>query len=151
VAVSNSRLQYIKDNQKVNLLYNDYKNQKPGEAAPKLIKVLHPLTAINQILQHVLPPYFQKSRRYGLHHASSKLNSAIPLAFKRNSRCIRTVFEIITELLKINPNKCTLCQSTSFISYEFKADYAYKYTFLSHESNIRSALNSKNETKSTIS
>lgn len=67
VAISNNRLQYLKENHKVIILYNDYKNQLQGFPAPKAFKELDPLSAIHQILEHVLPPHFQKSRKYGLH------------------------------------------------------------------------------------
>ncbi|MBK7633147.1 MAG: hypothetical protein IPJ13_01845 [Saprospiraceae bacterium] len=67
---------------------------------------MEPLVAIDQILQHVLPPYFQKSRRYGIHHSSSKLKATITDTIKRNGQTIRTVLEIITELMKLQPYKC---------------------------------------------
>jgi hypothetical protein len=40
------------------LIYNDYKNQQSGCPAPKASKTMHPLVAIQQILQHTLPLYF---------------------------------------------------------------------------------------------
>jgi len=79
--------------------------------APKAYKIMDPLVAIDQILQHVLPPYFQKSRRYGIHHSSSKLKATIPEAVKRNGQTIRTTIEIITELHKQKPYKCKKCGS----------------------------------------
>lgn len=111
VAITNNRLTYIKDNQSVVLKYNDYAQQVAGQAAPKAFKNLEPLTAIHQILQHVLPPYFQKSRKYGLHHHSSKIKNNIPESFKRNSLTIRTIFEIITHLMNLKPFECSNCQS----------------------------------------
>ncbi|MBK6478320.1 MAG: transposase [Saprospiraceae bacterium] len=43
VAISNNRLQYLKDNHKVIILYNDYKNQLSGCPAPKAFKELDPI------------------------------------------------------------------------------------------------------------
>jgi hypothetical protein len=60
VAVSNKRLDYIKDSECVVLLYNEYKKQESGKVAPKAYLYLEPLVAIDQILQHVLPKHFQK-------------------------------------------------------------------------------------------
>ena len=47
--------------------------KKEGEAAPLSIRSLEPIVAIDQFLWHILPPYFQKSRYYGL-HTSATLN-----------------------------------------------------------------------------
>ena len=38
VAISRKRFKYIKDQKKVELLYNDYRNQEEGKAAPKKLK-----------------------------------------------------------------------------------------------------------------
>lgn len=111
VAITNNRLIYIKKTQKVSLTYNDYTNQQSGEAAPKKIKTLNPLSAIHQILQHVLPPYYQKTRRYGIHHSSSKVRGNIPSTLKNNHQTIRTVFEIMHHLLSIDPIACKDCGS----------------------------------------
>ena len=130
IAVSNKRLDYIKDSEKVILLHNDYKNQQTGQVPPKVYKIMEPLVAIDQILQHVLPPYFQKSRRYGIHHSSSKLKATIPDVVKRNSQTIRTVFEIITELLKLHPYKCEMCGSEIYQTEERKPDKTWINTYI---------------------
>ncbi|MBK6392589.1 MAG: transposase [Saprospiraceae bacterium] len=65
VAISNNRLQYLKDNHKVIILYNDYKNQLSGCPAPKAFKELDPIPAIHQI-QNMYSPSFSKTRKYGL-------------------------------------------------------------------------------------
>ena len=130
IAVSNKRLEYIKESQKVILLHNDYKNQQAGQVAPKAYKIMEPIVAIDHILQHVLPPYFQKSRRYGIHHSSSKLKATIPDAVKRNSQTIRTVFEIITELMKLQPYKCEKCGSDNHCIEEIKPDKTWILTHI---------------------
>ncbi len=122
VAITNNRLSYIKDQQQVGILYNDYKQQSSGQAAPKAIKYLDPLSAIHQILQHILPPYFQKSRRYGLHHPSNKAIKNIPSTLKNNNCTIRTVFQIIHHLLQITPFQCEKCNSKEYNIEELLQD-----------------------------
>ncbi|MDH3796650.1 MAG: transposase, partial [Flavobacteriaceae bacterium] len=86
VAISRNRFKYIADQQKVEILYHDYRNQEEGKAAPKKLKPLAPLLAIHQIMMHVLPPYFQKARYYGLHSVATfkRLQDKIPDKLKRN-------------------------------------------------------------------
>jgi len=74
IAITNSRLELVKKTEKVNLVYNDYKNQKEGEVAPKEIKSMHPLVFINQLLLHLPPPYFQRQRRYGIPKSMAQNN-----------------------------------------------------------------------------
>jgi hypothetical protein len=131
IAISPSRLQYVKEKCEVNVIHNDYKNQKSGEAAPKQIKNLKPLEAIYQILQHTLPAYFQKSRCYGLHNSSTKIQKQIPSKLKRNGITIRTIFEIITHLLQLDSLKCEHCGSLEFVNEDFKPDYNYILKFIS--------------------
>lgn len=114
IAVSKARLAYISENQKVNILYNDYKNQQKGKVAPKLMMQMHPMVAIDHILQHVLPEHFQKTRSYGLHNKTSKLNATISQKLKRNKNTIRTIFQIITTLINQNPYKCENCNATEY-------------------------------------
>ena len=80
VAISKSRLTYLNETKEVQIIYNDYRNQKKGEAAPKAVKKINPLVAIDQMMQHVLTPYFQKNRYYGLHASSTykKLQASLP-------------------------------------------------------------------------
>lgn len=125
IAVSSSRLKYIDDQQNVQLVYNDYKNQQTGKVAPKLIKLLKPMEAIHQILQHILPSHFQKSRNYGLHHHSTVIKRLIPTTLKRNPMTIRTVFQILHQLLKISPYECTDCGSGNYTIIEFPGDKSW--------------------------
>lgn len=130
VAISNNRLSYLKSQQAVTILYNDYAQQKEGQPAPKSIKYLQPIEAINQILQHVLPPYFQKSRRYGLHHHSCNLKSTIPTALKNNNQTIRTIFQILNHLLQSNPFECEKCQSKNFFIQEIDNPEKYNLAII---------------------
>ena len=67
-------------------------------------------------MQHVLPAYFQKSRRYGLHASAIKKKyiGKIPEAVKRNGHTIRTVMQIITQLIKETPFVCEKCESKEY-------------------------------------
>lgn len=115
VAVSNSRVQYLVDQQKVQLVYNDYRSQKQGEAAPKATKVLDPLSFIHQFMMHVLPPYFQKSRRYGLHASATKKKYEAALkGLKNEGAVIRTVMQIVMSLLKLDAYQCEVCGCDKF-------------------------------------
>ena len=116
VAISKSRVEYLKDNNQVKILYNDYANQQQGQPAPKKYKVVDPLSFIHQFMQHVLPPYFQKTRRYGLHSSATKrkYEGLLPKAIKRNGHTIRTLLQIITQLIKDKPFSCEQCQSNEY-------------------------------------
>lgn len=130
IAVSQSRINYVKHAKEVHILYNDYKNQLPNQSAPKAIQTLDPLVAIDQIIQHTLPPRFQKSRSYGIHHASNKLKLKIEESYKRNGATIRTVMEIITHLMGLEKMKCKTCGSDKFTITEIKSDKYYIGTYL---------------------
>ena len=119
VGVSNKKLTYNSDEKRVQILYNDYKNQQVNQAAPKAIKNVDPLVAIHLIVQHVLPPYFQKVRYFGILSTSKfkKIQVDIPSLIKENKHTIRTVFQIIKSLLQLEEGEiipCSNCQSTEF-------------------------------------
>ena len=116
IAISNNRIRYDQAHQKVTILFNDYANQQTGKVAPKKTKILDPLVAMQQILQHVLPPYFQKVRHYGLHAASTqkKVKKSIPKLVRSNGLTIRTLFQILTTLLGVKSLECPHCQSNTF-------------------------------------
>lgn len=134
VAISPSRIKYNRESHLVSIEYNDYKNQQKNQAAPKRINSLQPLEAIYQILQHSLPAYFQKSRHYGIHHTSNKIKKNLSIALKRKGITIRTLFEIINHLLKLNPLQCEVCGSIDFTKilltkekYTCQENYRYIY------------------------
>jgi hypothetical protein len=124
VAVTNSRIEYLKEQRIVKLIYNDYANQLDGEPAPKIVKPLDPLSFIHQFMQHVLPPYFQKSRRYGLHASATKkkLNTDLPESILRDGMLIRTLMQIVAQLIKQNPFQCQFCQSQEYQILDIKPD-----------------------------
>jgi hypothetical protein len=104
----------------VQILYNDYKNQQINQAAPKAIKDVEPLVAIQLIVQHVLPPYFQKVRYFGILSTTKfkKIQIDIPQLIKENNLTVRTIFQIINGLLLLNDENdaipCSQCNSTEF-------------------------------------
>ena len=124
VAISRNRFKYISDQHKVSIIYNDYKNQIENKAAPKKTKHVDPLIAIHQIVQYVLPPYFQKSRYYGLHATATfrKLKDQIPSHIIRNGQSIRTLFQILNQLLKITLYQCEQCKSENYELIELQPD-----------------------------
>ena len=116
IGISQHRLHFDKVNKKVTLSFNDYKNQKSGEIAPKSTKLLSPLVAIHQILQHVLPLYFQKSRHFGLHHPLTvkKIGKSMPQKLKSNGETVRRIFELMTIMLGFSPEVCQECGGMEF-------------------------------------
>ena len=133
VAISPSRLRYQQQENEVQIIYNDYKKQEQGKAAPKATKSLHPLDAIHQMVSHVLPPHFQKARYYGLHASATynRIKDQLPDKLKRNGYTIRTVFQILFDLLKIAPYQCEVCRSGDYRMIEIRPDEQYKFQFLS--------------------
>jgi len=131
VAITNSRVQYLEQTEELRIVYNDYRNQKEGEAAPKKYKNIEPLVFIHQYLQHVPPPYFQKVRYYGIHSSASqaKIRKEIPQMMRNHGSTIRTVMEIITQLLKIPKLQCDRCGHDQFEIEDLRPykEYIKKY------------------------
>lgn len=140
-AVTSKRLQYDDRSRMVSLLYNDYQNQKTGKAAPKLYRILHPLDAIHAILQHKLPPYFQRSRYYGIHSSATyhKIKDKISKHLKRNPETIKVLFGLMRELLdlpEINSKpSCPKCQSLELHTTKVEADKTWKYLYIKNYNN----------------
>jgi hypothetical protein len=116
IGITNKRLQYDKNGANVRIQYKDYRQHKNGQAVPKAFKNLSPLVAIDQILQHQLPPYFQKSRHYGLHAASvyKKYQDQFPEKVKCNGATVRTIIQILKQLLQQEPYRCPTCANPNF-------------------------------------
>lgn len=136
IAISKSRLEYIAQQEniksKVNITYKDYRKQVKGQAAPLATKSIHPMVAINQFLAHVLPPYFQKSRYYGLHASPTfkRLKNKIPLKIIRNTSSIRIIFRIIKSLLGLKPYACGQCDSQDFVFNPIKPNTQWIFQFI---------------------
>jgi len=127
-AVTPKRINYDTDSNIVKLLYNDYKNQKEGQAAPKLVRKMNPLDAIHAIVQHKLPPYFQRSRYYGLHSSAKyrSIKEKIDPQLKRDPVLIKLMFSIMKQLLNIpteeRERRCSNCNSINLKRSEIKKD-----------------------------
>ena len=127
-AVTPKRINYDADSNIVKLLYNDYKNQKEGQAAPKLVRKMNPLDAIHAIVQHKLPPYFQRSRYYGLHSSAKyrSIKEKIVPQLKRDPVLIKLIFSIMKQLLNIpteeRERRCSNCNSINLKRSEIKKD-----------------------------
>lgn len=75
-----------------------------GEVALKKTRVIPPLVFFHQLLEHLPPLYFQRTRRNGI-HASAKselVKNTIETKLKRNGRTVRTVMEIISHLMHLD-------------------------------------------------
>jgi len=132
VAISKNRFKYLADQQKVEIIYNNYRAQAVNQAAPKSIKVLPPLVAIDHIMRHVLPASFQKARYYGLHAAATYrvVKDKIPHYLKRNNLTIRTLFQILKYLLQLTPYRCENCQSPDYFIYAIPPDKSWINTII---------------------
>jgi len=137
IAISNNRIRYDQAHQKVTILFNDYTHQKTGKAAPKKTKTLTPLVAIQHIVQHVLPPYFQKVRHYGLHATNThqKVKHLIPHLVRSNTQSIRSLFQILNTLLGIPAFECPHCQCTNFTTQNIPGDPNFLNSFLNSKNN----------------
>lgn len=145
IGISNKRLSYDKAGKNVRIEYNDYRHQKPGQAAPKKYRDLPPLVAMDQLLQHQLPAYFQRVRHYGLHSGVSykKIKDQIPDELRRNGQTVRTVIQILRTLLAQEPYQCQHCGATDFEVEPLQTDRSYLVRYVLHQG--RSPPNSQAE------
>jgi len=127
IGISHKRLSYDKNGQNVCIEYNNYRKQKAGQPAPKAYRHMEPLLAMHQILQHLLPPYFQRSRHYGLHAAPTyeRLKDGLPKAVKRNGATVRTIIQLLKALLREEPYRCEACQGEAFTVTPLLPDEAF--------------------------
>ena len=116
----------------MNITYKDYRKQKQGTSAPLAIKSMHPLVAIDQFLKHVLPPYFQKSRYYGIHNHSTyeAIKDSIPKQLRRNTQTIRILFSIINYLSGLSPHRCEACNGVAFSSSPISVDHKWIFQLI---------------------
>jgi len=136
IAISKSRLEYVAAKEKMNdvvkITYKDYRRQVKGQAAPISYKNIHPLVAINQFLSHVLPPYFQKARYYGIHAVVTykKIKELIPIKLVRNTETIRIIFSILKYLAGEKGYTCEVCQAHGFEMTVLKPDDDWIFQFI---------------------
>jgi hypothetical protein len=132
IGISDKRLSYDKARQEVHLKFNNYQQQQAGEAAPTAYRTLEPLVAMDLILQHLLPAYFQRSRHYGLHSASTYKSVAtkLPQLVQRTSNTVRIIIQLLKLLLKMDEVRCEHCGFSEFKETPLAPDKTYKDTFL---------------------
>jgi hypothetical protein len=92
--------------------------------------ILNPLVAVDQILQYVLPSYFQKLRSCGIHNACNKLKESAEEKIKANAKTIRTVFEISTRLMGLRKMSCSECEGEDFDKEEVLPDKRFIFKIL---------------------
>ena len=132
IGITNKRLSYEEGGKNVRIEYNDYAKQVSGQPAPKAYRHLHPIEAMGQILQHLLPHGFHRSRHYGLHAANTyaKLAPQLPEKVKREGATVRTIIEILRVMLKEEPYRCPYCQSDQLEKGEVLPDRYYSARWL---------------------
>lgn len=131
IGVSDNRVQYLKEQSQVILQYNDYKHQLKNNVAPKAYNTMEPLVFIHQLLQHVLPSHFQKSRNYGLHKLSEKQKEKIHQSLIRNANTIRSLFQIISHLLGLDALSCSICGQQDFEKEEIQPNRKWILKYIS--------------------
>lgn len=132
IGITNKRLSYEKEGKNVRISYNDYANQITGQPAPKADRHLHPIEAMSQILQHLLPARLHRSRHYGLHAANTyaSLASQLPDKVKRAGATVRTIIVILRAMLKEEPYRCPYCQSDQLKKGEVLPNRNYASSWL---------------------
>jgi len=132
IAISKGRFEYLADQQQFNIIYKEYRKQKDNQAAPLAIKTIDPLVAIDQFLQHILPPYFQKSRYYGLHASSTykKYADKIDQKLIKNKDSVPSLFSLLMQLLKVAQYSCEKCKSLKFEIKDIPKDEDWIFNFI---------------------
>jgi len=133
IGLSKNRFHYDKVHKQVTLSFKDYRNKKDTDVTvPMASKHLQPLVAIDQIMAHCLPPYFQKCRYYGLHASATfrKVYKNLPAAIKNTITSVRTVFQIITAMLGLEILACDICKCKVFHKSIIPANRSWKYNWL---------------------
>ena len=132
IGITNSRLTYDASGKNVQIKYNNYNAQEKGKPAPKAYRNLAPLVAMQLILQHQVPPYFHRVRHTGLHAgvAYKKIKDQLPSELKRNGKTVRTVIQILKEILKKEPRCCEQCGGFDFEEVSIANDSSYLCQFI---------------------
>jgi len=112
VAITNSRIQDITATQ-VNLVYKQYARQQKGQAAPSAIMHFEGTAFIHRFVQHILPPYFQRVRYFGLYAWAAKRKKDI--AYQLLTKQTPTPYEqplkrqLLKKMLGTDPDVCPDC------------------------------------------
>lgn len=132
IGLSIKRFRYNKNHKEVTLSHKDYKSVKSGEKPPMITKNLKPLDAINQIIQHCLPPYFQKTRYYGIHSnaAYKKYKKQLPKMIKSQGQTVKTILQLVSQMLGYDVRKCEKCEHNEIEIEQIPSDRKWIYTWL---------------------
>lgn len=134
IGLSISRFNYDSVHDQVSLAHKDYYRQiNKNEPPPLTTKIMHPLVAIHQILQHSLPAYFQKCRYYGLHSnvARTKNCLLIPHTIRHNTMTVRTLMQLICQMIGMETIRCGHCGHDQFMEEKIPADPGWIITCIS--------------------
>ena len=133
IGLSKNRFHFDEVHKKVTIQYKDYRHadNETGEI-PNAIKVLSPLLAIDQVMQHCLPAYFQKCRYYGTHASAckEKCKRVIPNRIKNNNQSVKTLFQILNLMLGLHGLSCENCKGVEFDIKQIKSDKSWIKTWL---------------------
>jgi len=91
------------------------------------------LVAIDNFMMHVLPPYFQKSRHYGLHSPNTwkKQKDKICKKLLRNPDTVKNLFALINALIKQEAVVREKCEGKEFEIKPIRANvFGYSNTSL---------------------
>jgi hypothetical protein len=133
IGISDKRLHYDAQAGTVRLEYKDYRQQKQGEPAPLAYRNLDPLIAMQMILQHLLPPYFHRSRAYGLHHPGTRkrLSSSLQNWVRQSPGLIVVMIRLLKAVLAQTMYSCEGCGICAPLSKALVLpDRTYKESFL---------------------
>lgn len=136
VAISKSRLKYVKGKEKVESIveieYKDYRKQKEGEAAANSIKEMERLIAIHKFMQHVLPPYFLRVRYTGLHawQTFKKYEEKMSASLLRDKAVIKEMFRELKRQSGRDGYKCKECGCEEFDIVDVLPNKSWKFQFI---------------------
>ena len=141
VALTNSRIQEVTAS-KVVLNYKQYALQKPGKPAPIATIDFDGPAFIQRFTQHILPPYFQRVRYYGLYAFAAKVKKAIAYELLTNQVQISYTKPLKRQLLKrmlgVDPDCCPECNVyNSMTSLDLDPTDKFYIKIIKHWHNIR--------------
>ena len=87
---------------------------------------------MQMLLQHQVPPYFQRVRHYGLHAGITykKIKDKLPDHLKRNGQTVRTIIQLLKALLAEEPYLCSVCGGIEFEERPINQDIDYLALFI---------------------
>jgi len=129
IGISDRRIKYDAASGKVELEYKDYRNQQAGQPAPLAYRQLSPLVAMQQLLQHLLPRHFHRSRSYGLHASATRKRLATSLVpwVQKEPDTVTIIFRLLKYLL-LHP--LPVCEQCGVIGLPLETQLASDRHFL---------------------